>query len=219
VYVIWFCLWPALIAVLFVQHGRNLRLWRVAGGHKALCYVQCAKFLCVDFPVQLALVHFLLSWYDKSGMRCQLCLLDPDNACSSDSMWHFLNVFMMGFILTSAIITSMLLVKFHQESLVGPKSEEQRAFTRCLQIESVCMATLPFTTGLVYANKDQIGGFLGTLVNLAVGIPCVCGWAGVAGLCLVPLVVLDDVFLPEDGTGGEREVLYNVPQPPGKGEL
>jgi len=125
---------------------------------------------------------------------------------------------MMGFILVSAVITSTLLVKFHQESLVGPKSEEQRAFTRCLQVESVCMATLPFTTGLLYAAKDQVGGILGTLLTLAAGVPCVAGWAGVAGLALVPLVVLDDVFLPEDnGTSGERDpVFYNVPQPPSR---
>ena len=96
---------------------------------KRLAHLQLAKFILVDFPVQIALVNYLLSWYDRSGVRCQMCLFDLEH-CHADNLWHLGNIAVILFILGSAGLTMMLLMKYHKDRTL----ELKLTFFACLRI-------------------------------------------------------------------------------------
>ncbi|CAD7923843.1 unnamed protein product, partial [Amoebophrya sp. A120] len=143
---------------------------------KHLAYVQLAKFAICDFPVQISLVGYFLNWYDRSGMRCQMCLFDVDH-CQADYLFHGVNIFVVLFILASAALTSLLLVKYHRDA-EKVYTDDEICMIKSLQLGAICVAILPFTTGFLMVSRDQL--LFPMLWYAIVGVPCVIGWVCVA---------------------------------------
>ncbi|CAD7953091.1 unnamed protein product [Amoebophrya sp. A25] len=153
---------------------------------KQLTYVQLAKFVFCDFPVQVSLVGYFLSWYDRAGMRCQLCLFDMET-CQADYIFHGVNVFVVVFILLSAVLTSLLLVKYHRDK-EKVYTDDEICLIKALQMAAVCVAILPFTTGLLMVNRDQL--FFPIIWYMVAGIPCIIGWMAVSFLVCYPFLCM-----------------------------
>lgn len=151
--------------------------------------VQLSKFILCDFPVQISLVSYFLNWYDRAGMRCQLCLFD-EAQCQPDNIFHLLNVLIIFFILTSAVVTSLLLLKFQREK--GRRySDDEVCMIKSLQLAAVCVAILPFSTGFLMINREQI--LIPAIWYMMLGLPCFVGWVSVVFLFCYPfLCMLED---------------------------
>jgi len=156
---------------------------------KTLAYAQLVKFAFCDFPTQISLVYYLVGWYDRNGMRCQMCLFDLDH-CQTSYAFHGVNLFSVLFILSSAILTSLLLLKFHRDKR-RVYSEDEICIIRTLQFAAVSVATLPFSTGLLLISRDQLA--LPGVVHMLAAVPCMFGWLSISFLLCYPLLcMLDD---------------------------
>eukprot|EP00392_Amoebophrya_sp_AT5.2_P008979 g9007.t1 len=180
---------------------------------RRLAQLQLAKFVCCDFPVQISLVGYFLNWYDKSGMRCQMCLFDIDH-CEVDYLFHGLNVFVVFFILGSAALTSLLLVKYHREH-EKVYTDDEICMIKSLQLGAICVAVLPFSTGFLMISRDQL--LFPVLSYIVVGIPCVIGWVCVAFLVCYPFLCMMEEDRYEYGHVERRHLKARPPRRVGRG--
>lgn len=151
--------------------------------------------------------------YDKTGMRCQMCLFD-ESTCTPDSLWHAVNIFLILFILGSAGLTSMLLVKFWRDRSGAKQyvvTEEDDFVARMVQIGALCVATLPFSTGVFFIGREQLGG-VSYLVYVLCGMPCALGWFCALLLLFWPLIAFEEsTLINEREKNGERSNLNGAP--------
>lgn len=139
------------------------------------------KFFMADIPAQICIVLYLLGWYEAEGLRCQLCLFHPAH-CDEEHPFHFANTLAFTFTLLSSV-ANQLLFRPHKavaSALHGKDadrdtdSEEERACVRVsARLVAVCVATLPFTTGVYFATSALLS--LPLLMHLLVCVPCATG--------------------------------------------
>ncbi|CAE8616986.1 unnamed protein product [Polarella glacialis] len=157
-------------------------------------FIVLAKFFIVDMPQQACIVLYLLGWYDEDGLLCQLCLFHPSRCSGTKEPWP------MGVAGTGALL-SVLLSSLANQLLVAPaspavkkgrladsasaeiRSKEDAACTwRFARSAAACLATLPFTTGVLWATQAILP--LPNVLQALVLLPCLLGWLTVAGLAL-----------------------------------
>lgn len=142
-----------------------------------------AKFMLQDVPQQICLILYIFGWYDASGLRCQLCLFDPKH-CSNEEAFHSLNVLAFGCTLMSAVANQLLLVR-----PVNKKewTEDDLCFQQFLRVGMVCVAVLPFTTGLVWGSTSVVQ--MSLFFRLLLAIPCAVGWFALLIMACVPMLI------------------------------
>lgn len=142
------------------------------------------KFILQDMPQQIAMVMYLLGWYEADGLRCQLCLFRSD-LCTAGHALNFVNM-------ASLLVT--LLSSLSNQCLIRPISTKPDdtcpECTLCWQgsfrVGLVCVLVLPFTTCMAYASRSILP--MAWLFHLLFTIPCCIGWAVIMSLASLPLV-------------------------------
>jgi len=133
-----------------------------------------AKFFLQDVPQQLCLVLYLLGWYEASGLRCQLCLFQPEY-CRGESAFHITNTIAMACSLASCLANQLLIRPVQRRHF----SEDDLCIQWTIRIGMFCISILPFTTGMLVASRSVLPG--AGLMHLLLALPCALGWLALAG--------------------------------------
>jgi len=147
--------------------------------------VVLAKFFVQDVPMQICIVLYLIGWYETSGLRCQLCLFQPRH-CSDEQAFNVVNVVALSCALLSSISHQLLIRPVHQKVY----TEDDICMHRTVRVGGVCIALLPFTTGMCFASRTVLA--LPAVAHFLLAIPCGLGWFGlVIALCFPVLNCCD----------------------------
>lgn len=133
-----------------------------------------------------------------------MCLFDIEH-CQADNLWHLVNIAVILFILASAVLTTMLLLKFYRDR-TKVYSDDETCMITVLQVAALCVATLPFTTGLLCVGREQLGWFP-IIWYLVAGVPCAVGWFTVVWLFCYPFALFEEAAMNEDLAIRERRAL------------
>merc|ERR1712226_577636 len=160
-----------------VNHGAHKR----ASKYKFHIIIM-VKFLLQDVPQQLCIVLYLAGWFEASGLRCQLCLFNPAH-CGDQQAFHLANL---------AALTCCLLSSVSNQLLVRPVfmkvyTEDDICVQYTLRIAGLCVAVLPFTTGMCCMSKSVLS--MPTLVHVLFVVPCGIGWFSLAAFIWLPLIM------------------------------
>eukprot|EP00397_Hematodinium_sp_SG-2012_P043536 GEMP01048415.1.p1 GENE.GEMP01048415.1~~GEMP01048415.1.p1 ORF type:complete len:315 (+),score=44.43 GEMP01048415.1:479-1423(+) len=186
----------------FLPHTDQLLLWGMvvsmicmyfvystlrARNEKLLSIASIIKFTFADVPIQVGLVTYLLAWYDRAGLRCQLCLFSPDHCDIGESHYlHFANMMACLFILGSCAATPVVFFYIKKRSSVY--TEDELFMIWVTQAGIMCMATLPFSTGLLFASSQMLT--MPTMAHFAAAIPCAIGWVTLFFMLCYPIISL-----------------------------
>jgi len=140
-----------------------------------------AKFVLQDVPMQLCIVLYLFGWYEAYGLRCQLCLFDPKH-CSDEEAFHIVNLIALACTLLSSVANQLLIRPVVKKTY----TEDDICVQYCVRVGGVCVAVLPFTSGLCWASRSLIP--MPLLVHAMFAIPCGIGWLTLGGLLCLPVV-------------------------------
>lgn len=140
------------------------------------------KLLMQDFPQQICMVVYMYAWYGQNGMRCQLCLLEPEH-CTYQYPLHTSNLVACLLTMISAGSAQML-IQVTYKAL----DEDDLVCFMCgrLIILSVCI--LPFSTAVLFASTTVLHIGSG-LITMTFVLFAFCGWGAV---CCTPMLVLCD---------------------------
>ncbi|CAE8720062.1 unnamed protein product [Polarella glacialis] len=87
-------------------------------GSRRFHSVVFAKFLLQDAPQQICVVLYLFGWYEAAGLRCQLCLFEPQH-CGYEDPFHFGNTVALSCLLLSSLANQLLIRPTVRRRCVG----------------------------------------------------------------------------------------------------
>jgi len=172
-------------AAVYAVRAELLRPGLGCGGPQRFHLIVAAKFVLLDVPQQVCIVLYLLGWYEASGLRCQLCLFEPRH-CVAESAFHTTNLLAILCTLLSSTGNQLLIRPTFKRSY----SEDDICMQYLVRIGGLCIAVLPFTTGVCVASRSLLP--LPTFLHLLCAVPCGVGWLTIVGFFCVPLVVCCD---------------------------
>ncbi|CAE8605147.1 unnamed protein product, partial [Polarella glacialis] len=120
-------------------------------GSRRFHSVVFAKFLLQDAPQQICVVLYLFGWYEAAGLRCQLCLFEPQH-CGYEDPFHFGNTVALSCLLLSSLANQLLI----RPTVRRKYTEDDICMHYWIRIGGTCVATLPFTTGLCLASRSVL---------------------------------------------------------------
>lgn len=147
--------------------------------------VVMAKFLFQDVPQQICIVLYLFGWYESNGLRCQLCLFHPQH-CSEEDPFHPANALAILCTLLSAVSNQLLVRPVFKKVY----TEDDICIQHTVRIGGVCIATLPFTTGMCWASQSILS--MPTLFHVLFALPCGIGWLTLVSLVCFPVLLCCD---------------------------
>jgi hypothetical protein len=127
------------------------------------------KYWLVDVPLQVCLVMYLYHWYRNSGMRCQLCLFDPEH-CEDEHPLHFSNGLLCAVTVLSSAMNQLILAPSSP-----PKDEDEHITNGCLRLMLFSLATLPFSFGLLVISVSTLhvqSVWIFILLMMPMGVSC-----------------------------------------------
>lgn len=157
---------------------------RIVAGH-GFHRIVAAKFALQDVPQQVCIVLYILGWYEASGLRCQLCLFNPLH-CGQEDAFHFANAVAFSCCLLSSVANQLLIRPVIKKTY----TEDDICLQYTIRICGVCIAVLPFTTGLCLASGSILP--MPRLFHLVFALPCCVGWLTLAMAVCVPAVMCCD---------------------------
>mmetsp|Transcript_22306 Transcript_22306/g.51053 ORF Transcript_22306/g.51053 Transcript_22306/m.51053 type:complete len:453 (+) Transcript_22306:137-1495(+) len=174
-------------AAVYVVYTECTEETRRVGGRRFHMIV-LGKFMLQDFPQQACIVLYILGWYEASGLKCQMCLFDPQH-CSDEHPFHFSNAVACLCVLLSSI-SNQLLVK----PVLKKEYPEDDVWLRgFLRLGGLCLATLPFSTGICYASPSVLPMSVASHVLFA--LPCAIGWLAFSVCVCIPATTCCDIVL------------------------
>lgn len=168
----------------FMVNFVHARLAKGQVGHK-FHLVVLAKFILQDLPQQLCIVLYLLGWFEATGLRCQLCLFNPQH-CGADDAFHFTNSLAIMFTLLSSMANQLLIRPAFKRSY----TEDDVCLMYTIRIGGACVSVLPFTTGICFATKSLLPA--ATFLHMLAAVPCGLGWLTMVGGIMVPCMICCD---------------------------
>lgn len=147
--------------------------------------VVIAKFFIVDVPQQICIVLYIFGWYESNGLRCQLCLFHPVH-CSEEDPFHFSNAVAIFCTLLSGVSNQLLVRPVFKKVY----TEDDICIQHVVRVGGVCVATLPFSTGICLASSSLLP--LPLLLHALFAIPCGIGWLTLFSLVCFPVMVCCD---------------------------
>jgi len=148
--------------------------------------VVLAKFFLQDTPQQICIVLYLLGWYEANGLRCQMCLFDPQH-CVMEHPFHIANLVVITCVFLSSMANQLLIRPAFKKTY----TEDDICVQYCIRIGMGCIAVLPFTTGAVCASGSLLS--MPTTFHILCAIPCGIGWISlVCGVCFPVMVCCDE---------------------------
>jgi len=147
--------------------------------------VVMAKFIFQDVGQQICIVLYIFGWYESNGLRCQLCLFHPQH-CSEEDPFHTANAVAILCTLLSAVSNQLLVRPVFKKVY----TEDDICIQHVVRIGGVCVATLPFSTGICWASSSLLP--LPMLLHAFFAIPCGIGWLTLISLVCFPVLVCCD---------------------------
>jgi len=154
-------------------------------GGKRFHAIVLGKFIVQDIPQQVCIVLYVLGWYEAAGLRCQMCLFDPQH-CTPEHPFHFSNAVAFLCVLLSSMSNQLLV----RPVLKKEYSEDDICAQYAVRIGSLCVATLPFSTGICWASSSVLS--MSLLLHVLIALPCAVGWLTFLSCICVPIVSFCD---------------------------
>lgn len=148
-------------------------------------WVVLVKFLVQDLPTQICIVLYLFGWYEASGLRCQLCLFEPQY-CGDEHPFHWSNLIALLCCLLSSCANQILV----RPAVKHKYNEDDLCIQYTLRIGGLCVATLPFTTAMCFASRSLLPVPL--LFHVLCAVPCGIGYVFLIGTFCMPILICCD---------------------------
>merc|ERR1712137_169620 len=107
------------------------------------------------------------------GLRCQLCLFEP-RYCGDENAFHATNLIAIVCTLLSSMANQLLVRPAFKKSY----TDDDICLQYCMRIAGLCVAVLPFTTGICLASRSVLP--LPAFFHLVCAVPCGIGWLTIA---------------------------------------
>jgi len=172
-------------AAVYVVHSESSPAVAGQMGKYRFHTIVGAKFVFQDIPQQICMVLYLFGWYESNGLRCQLCLFHPDY-CTQENPFHFANLVAILCTLLSSVSNQLLIRPVYKKAY----TEDDICLQYTIRVSGVCVATLPFTSGMCWASQSLVS--MPLVMHLLFAIPCGIGWLTMVGLICVPILVCCD---------------------------
>ncbi|CAD7970035.1 unnamed protein product [Amoebophrya sp. A25] len=171
------------------------RFLRFADGSRLFTRLAVGKFCLQDFPQQFFLGLYFHAWYAENGMRCQLCLFEPEH-CELENEFplSWQNALLLVSLVVSALSTQFLVNPSENKTVLQlydglTLSEDEQIFTFFARTLLFALSVLPLSTFYVICARSIMHMQHYFFLGLSVTVLCVCGWLTAV---LVPLCICCD---------------------------